>query len=168
MRQRDWDASFTDYVFARRAYLRRFAYTLTRDWDSAEDLLQISLIKAYDAWPRIRQRGAEDSFVRTTMLRAMIDERRRPWRREQVGIDGLPEPSVPPSAAVEDVDEVLWALLQLPLMQRGCVALRHWLGLSVEETARELGIAEGTVKAHTHRGLARLRELLPDQEEQPC
>ena len=34
------------------------------------------------------------------------------------------------------------------------VVLRHWLGLSVRETAQELRIGEGTVKSHSSRGLA--------------
>ena len=45
-------------------------------------------------------------------------------------------------------------------MQRRVVVLRHWLGLSVEETAAELGISVGTVKSHTSRGLAKLQATL--------
>jgi DNA-directed RNA polymerase specialized sigma24 family protein len=45
-------------------------------------------------------------------------------------------------------------------MQRKVVLLRHWLGLSVAETAHELGIREGTVKSHTSRGVAALQEEL--------
>ena len=45
-------------------------------------------------------------------------------------------------------------------MQRKTVVLRHWLGLSVTETAHELGVAEGTVKSNSSRGLARLQEVL--------
>jgi DNA-directed RNA polymerase specialized sigma24 family protein len=40
------------------------------------------------------------------------------------------------------------------------VVLRHWLDLSVEETARELGVSTGTVKSHTSRGLAALHAAL--------
>ncbi|MGH3455925.1 MAG: sigma factor-like helix-turn-helix DNA-binding protein, partial [Nocardioidaceae bacterium] len=36
----------------------------------------------------------------------------------------------------------------------------HWLGLSVEETADELGIAAGTVKSHTSRALHALQSTL--------
>ena len=43
-------------------------------------------------------------------------------------------------------------------MQRKVVLLRHWLGLSVAETAHELGI--GTVKSHSSRGLASLQAVL--------
>ncbi len=52
------------------------------------------------------------------------------------------------------------ALHALPVMQRKTVLLRHWLGLSVEEAAHELGISTGTVKSHTSRGLRKLHETL--------
>jgi len=45
-------------------------------------------------------------------------------------------------------------------MQRRTVVLRHWLGLSVEETAAEPSIATGTVTSHTSRGLESLQSAL--------
>ena len=58
---------------------------------------------------------------------------------------------------VEDRDALFVALQALPAMQRKVVVLRHWLGLSVAETAAELGIGEGTVKSHSSRALAALQ-----------
>ena len=46
----------------------------------------------------------------------------------------------------------------LPEDQRSVVALRYFAGLSEEEVATALGIAEGTVKSRTSRALERLRE----------
>jgi len=45
-------------------------------------------------------------------------------------------------------------------MLRKTVVLRHWLGLSVEETAAELGIATGTVKAYSSRAIEKLKAAL--------
>jgi DNA-directed RNA polymerase specialized sigma24 family protein len=44
------------------------------------------------------------------------------------------------------------------------VLLRHWLDLSVAETAVELGISEGTVKSHSSRGLAALHGVLTTED----
>ncbi len=41
-------------------------------------------------WRKIRDRGALDAYVRRTLVRAVIDESRRPWRRERF-VDELPE-----------------------------------------------------------------------------
>ncbi len=126
------------------------------DWQRADDLVQTALTKAYVAWPRIRRHGREEAYVRQILVRAHIDERRRPWRREVPGLDGV---DVAPRED-EDTSDVFEALQALPIMQRKTVLLRHWLGLSVRETAEELGIAEGTVKSHCSRALEALHEQL--------
>jgi RNA polymerase sigma factor (sigma-70 family) len=52
------------------------------------------------------------------------------------------------------------ALRALPARQRNVVVLRYLADMSESETADLLGIAPGTVKAHLHRALKRLREQL--------
>ena len=55
----------------------------------------------------------------------------------------------------------MWAALRsLPLGQRKVVILRHYLGLSVEETAADMGVSAGTVKSQTSDALATLRRAL--------
>jgi RNA polymerase sigma-70 factor (sigma-E family) len=148
------DAAFTDFVRARRAHLLRVALALTGDRHRAEDLLQTALVKLYVAWPRLRRPEAVEAYVRTTMVRANIDESRRPWRRE-TSTEDVPELARPDP---EPEGSGLFAALQeLPAMQRKVVVLRHWLDLSVAQTADELGISTGAVKTHSHRALAALR-----------
>lgn len=153
------EAEFVAFVAARRPHLRRIAYALCGDWHRAEDLVQTALSKLYVAWPRIHQAGAEEAYARQVIVRANIDESRRPWRRERTGVD-QPDRAVVEDGSPEDRSELVQALQQLSPMQRKVVVLRHWLDLSVEETARELGLSTGTVKSHTSRGLAALHALL--------
>lgn len=154
------DREFSAFVEARQRHLRRIAYALCGDWHRAEDLLQTALVKLYVAWPRVRHDGREEAYCRQIIVRATIDEHRRPWRREQA-LDRLPERATPDAAARYDEHDALFGALQsLPVMQRKVVVLRHWLGLSVAETAQELRISEGTVKSHSSRGLGRLQEEL--------
>jgi RNA polymerase sigma-70 factor (sigma-E family) len=160
VRTADRDAEFSEFVHARRTHLRRIAYAVCGDWHRADDLVQTALVKLYVAWPRVRRDGREEAYVRTIIVRAIIDESRRPWRRERPVAVSRVEPVAAEPLPVEERDALFDALQALPAMQRRTVLLRHWLGLSVSETATELGIAEGTVKSHTARGLTALQEVL--------
>jgi RNA polymerase sigma-70 factor (sigma-E family) len=162
MRDTERDRAFSEFVGARRIHLRRVAYAICGDWHRADDLVQTALVKLYVAWPRIIRDGREEAYVRTIIVRADVDEHRRPWRRERTGLPERDEPARAP-LPVEDRTALFDALQSLPTMQRKVVVLRHWLGLSVAETAQELRISQGTVKSHSSRGLAALRDVLAMQ-----
>ena len=153
------DEEFTEYVAARRTHLRRVAYLLCGDWHGAEDLVQTALAKLYVAWPRIHRDGSPDAYARRILVRASIDESRRPWRRERATAE-LPDTGVSDRSPVEDREQLREALARLPAGQRAAVVLRHWAGLTVEETALDMNCSVGTVKSQTARGVARLREQL--------
>lgn len=153
------DAAFSEFVAARQTHLRRVAYALCGDWHQADDLLQTALTKLYVAWPRIGHAGGEEAYCRQIMVRANVDESRRPWRRERP-TDQLPEQQAHDATPAEERSALFDALQALPEQQRKVIVLRHWLGLSVRETATELEIGEGTVKSHSSRGLAALDRVL--------
>lgn len=158
------ETEFTEYVRSRRTRLWRFAYLLCADPHTAEDLTQIALTKLYVAWPRVRRDGAEDAYARKIVLRCHLDERRRPWRREHTSTVDLdveigPEPSGLP---YEDSEQLRDAVRELPPRQRAAVVLRYWWGLSLEETAADLGCSVGTVKSQTSRAVERLRAALTE------
>jgi RNA polymerase sigma-70 factor (sigma-E family) len=153
------DDEFTEFVAARQVHLRRIAYAVCGDWHRADDLLQTALVKLYVAWSRLHRDGREEAYVRQIMVRANIDESRRPWRRERSGLDGH-DPVARPELPTEERSALFDALQDLPIMQRKVIVLRHWLGLSVDETARDLGIATGTVKSHSSRGIEKLQAAL--------
>jgi RNA polymerase sigma-70 factor (sigma-E family) len=158
MRSEEREQTYVEFVTARQTRLRRIAYAICGDWAQADDLLQTALTKLYVAWPRVQRRGTEEAYVRRIIVRANVDEHRRPWRREAPGLDGH-DPAAPEHDPTDRT--ALFAALQaLPAMQRRTVVLRHWLELSVEETAEELGISAGTVKSHSARALARLQSVL--------
>jgi RNA polymerase sigma factor (sigma-70 family) len=106
------------------------------------------------------------AFARRVIVNADLDDRRRPWhrRRSHVSDEELTQLPTRRDGSPDERLDLLSALRSLPAMQRRTVVLRHWLGLSIEETADELSIATGTVKSHTSRGLATLNRLLGEQE----
>lgn len=159
-RHEDRDGPFVEYVAARRATLYRTAYLICGDAHRADDLVQIALAKAYVAWPRLARVGNVDAYVRRILVNAHVDETRRGWRREQPGLDHVDEAA---PASEHEGNEELWAALRaLAPGQRRIVVLRHYWGLSVEETAADLGISPGTVKSQTSDALAHLRRALSE------
>ena len=158
-RRQERDRSFGEYVVERRAHLYRTAYLLCGDPHRAEDIVQLALTKLYAAWPRASRLESVDAYVRRIVVNAHIDETRRPWRRERPVESGLDQP-VDDAVSVEDSDALWTALRGLAPGQRRVVVLRHYWGLSVDETAADLGISPGTVKSQTADALARLRAAL--------
>jgi RNA polymerase sigma-70 factor (sigma-E family) len=155
----DRDAEYSEFVLTRQRQLRRMAFLVCGDWHLAEDVLQTALIKLYAAWARLHRDGREEAYVRQIIVRTNIDEHRRPRRREVLGLP----PEIGHASAgtpYEERSELFAALQDLPPMLRKTVVLRHWLGLSVEETAAELGIATGTVKAYSSRAIEKLKAAL--------
>jgi len=152
------DEDFGAYVAGQRAHLYRSAWLLCGDPHRAEDLVQIALTKLYVAWPRVSRADNIDAYVRRMLVNGHIDDSRRPWRRERPTAQP-PEMTTTPGPD-EGSDELWLALRALPAGQRRVVVLRHYWGLSIEETANDLGVSIGTVKSQTYAALAALRRTL--------
>src|SRR4051794_33463914 len=75
------DIAFEDYFRARRDTLRRTAYLMCGDWHRADDHTQAAFVALHRHWRRIRDKGALDAWMRKTLVRTVVDESRRPWRR---------------------------------------------------------------------------------------
>ena len=155
MRRAD-EAAFRDYVTARMESMRRLAYLLCHDWHTADDLVSITIGKLYRHFSRVKDDERLDGYVRQILLRAWLDERRRPWRRE-LPTDELPEVGASAEYGVLDRAQLLDLLDGMPPRRRAVVVLRLYCDLSVEDTAEVLGCTTGTVKSQTARGLDTLR-----------
>jgi RNA polymerase sigma-70 factor (sigma-E family) len=163
----DRDAAFTAWVRAHRPQLMRTAYLLSGDPFVAEDLVQTCLTRLYLAWSRFSAMDAPLAYARRALVNAHIDLTRRPWWSREYATSRLEARGAAPDGAqaVDDHDAVVTALLALPPGQRRTVVLRYLCGLSVRETALELGISEGTVKSQTSDALRALSVTLAPVED---
>jgi len=155
-------ASFKESLLAVIPNLRAFAVSLCGDRERADDLVQETLLKAWDH---------SDSFEEGTNLRAWLftilrnsyfsDCRRR--RREAV--DGAN--SRAPEIAIQgeqdgylDMQDFRKALARLPREQREAWILVGAAGFSYEEAAAIAGCVVGTIKSRVNRARGRLIEML--------
>ena len=167
----DRSEQFRSFVDARYPAMVRTATLLAGSRASGEDLLQEALLRSYLSWSRVRDVGAAEAYVRTTMVRLLIKDRRRRWSGE---VPTEPETmsafGASGAAAAGDVATtgvaVRAALRRLPADQRAAIVLRFYADLSEAQIATELGVAAGTVKSRISRGMAALRSsgLLTDEE----
>ena len=158
------DEEFAAYVAGSRPALWRTAYLLCGNVAQADDLVQCALLKLYVAWPRLVRGDRLDGYARRIIANSQIDETRRPWRRET---ELLEEHEPVTEMTNDDHSALIRALKALPAGQRRVVVLRHYWGLSVAETATDLGISAGTVKSQCAIGLHKLEEALtPDHRSE--
>jgi RNA polymerase sigma-70 factor (ECF subfamily) len=150
------------------------AYRVLRDDRLAEDAVQEGFLAAWRTAGAFRaERAKASTWVLTLVHRRAVDLVRREERRRAEPLDE----SAREAAAVErGTDEAAWlrferervqaALQQLPDAQREAIELAYYGGFSQAELAERLGVPLGTIKSRMFAGLARLRELLDDAEQE--
>jgi len=158
----DVEESFDDFAVFAIPRLRQIAFAWCRDWHHADDVVQGALERVFAAWPRVRK-GDAFGYTRTTLVRLLISEQRRPWRRHEVVASGPAEPEPVAHAGEGGLrTDMVAALATLPAGQRAVVLLRCLEDLSVAQTAEALGCSEGTVKSQAHQGRTALKAWFSD------
>ncbi|HEV2377023.1 MAG TPA: SigE family RNA polymerase sigma factor [Streptosporangiaceae bacterium] len=155
------EAEFSAFAARDGGQLLGFAFLLTGNRHDAEDLVQQALLRTAVRWSAARQSPA--GYSRAVVLNLVRDRWRARQRQytETLSSALAALPSVADAAdGVLDRQLLLDACRLLSLQQRAVLVLRFWEDRSVEETAAVLGCTAGTVKSHTHRALARLRDVL--------
>jgi RNA polymerase sigma-70 factor (sigma-E family) len=158
------EQSFAAFVRDHGERHLRVAVLLTGDWHAAEDLVQTSLIKLYQAWPRVDPiDGDPDAYLRRVIVNTYRSWWRTRWRRE-TPVAELPEHTAGDDTADRHALALLirQALGELPRKQRAVVVLRYLEDLPEAQVAALLGCSAGSVKTHAHRGLRALRAKLSE------
>jgi RNA polymerase sigma-70 factor (sigma-E family) len=159
----DLDAAFVAFVRRYSGTLLHSAYLLIGDHGHAEDMLQLTLLRTARQWDAARR--APEAYARQVLVNLSRDRRRLLARRvrEQPldDHDALARAGDHADRVIRH-DSLIEALKSLPSRQREVIVMRFFADLTIPDTAAAIGSSEGTVKSHTSRALAALRELLLD------
>jgi RNA polymerase sigma-70 factor (ECF subfamily) len=156
------DKSVRDAVLAAVPSLRAFAISLCGNVDRADDLVQETLVKAWNSLSSF-ERGTNLKAWLFTILRNTYFSECRKLRREVKDSDGeyAARLSVHPEQPGHmDFVDFKGALAKLSADQREALILIGAEGFSYEEVARICGCAVGTVKSRVNRARVRLADLL--------
>jgi RNA polymerase sigma-70 factor (ECF subfamily) len=156
----------------------RFALRLSGSPDEAEDLVQETFLRAFNAWDQYQKGTRAKSWLFTICRNVFLRRRERAQRHDEIvsetvdrsgpGPDGVnplygSTKGLDPEGEFFDsiVDErILDAIAELPEEYRTAVVLSDVEGLPYAEIAEMVGVPVGTVKSRLFRGRRRLQEVL--------
>lgn len=157
--------------YKQKAY--RIAFDFARDREEAKDLSQEAFLRAFTHLKGFDQRSSFYTWFYRILVNLCLDYRRRRARVSWEPLDEGAErtvkghetaeaiPSPDQEAMAQEVSRrVESALNALPAKQRTAFLLRNHQGLSIQEIAKIMQAAEGTVKVHLHRAVMALRQNL--------
>lgn len=175
------DERLDDFLASVEARAFRMARLATRNDADALDIVQDAMMKLATRYGDRPDNQWRPLFYRI-MEHRILDWHRREavrnrwqfWRRgpddEQADPGDVDQASDQgtgnPHAALEFERAgaaILEAIEALPVKQQQCFLLRHWEGLSVQETADIMGVNAGSVKTHAHRALQKLATIIEQQ-----
>ena len=142
--------------------LRAFAISLAHDVTRADDLVQETILKAWNAADRFEPGTNLDAWL-FTILRNQFLTARRKAKREIEDADGNHAARLTAAPDQHDrlnFEDLRAALARLPDAQREAVLLVGASGLSYEEVAEIAGVAVGTIKSRVNRARVSLAAML--------
>src|SRR5262245_10304848 len=146
------------------------ARLILRDDDGAADALQEALLQAWLDLRGLRDPDRFDAWLHRLLVRACYLAARRGRQRAvvELALESTLEPTTPD--AQRDVamrDQLERGFRRLSPEQRAVIVLRHYLGLSLAESAEALAIPLGTMQSRLNRATQAMRAAL-DADERPA
>lgn len=148
--------------------IRVFLTRLTKDAALADDLAQVSFMKAYQKRDRLKDPKAARAWIYKIAYRCFIDETRKTKRRRELSETIVPDSPLmdrETSAAGGIAIDVARAMNALSDDCRAVVMLGLGQGFSHQEIAEMTSMPLGTVKSHIQRGKQKLQSFLSAYEQ---
>ena len=153
----------------------RVCWHYTGNREATEDCGQETMIRIWRNLGNYRGECALESWVYRIATNCCMDWLRKKKRDKSVSVEPLREQGFDPADTAPGTEEQVVqederrrlreAIAELPEDQREALILTQLEKISYEETARRLGVEEGTVKSRVNRAKARLKEMLSEGRE---
>ena len=157
------DEGFRADLIAATPALRAFAFSLTFDPDRCDDLVQDTLLRAWNKADRFERGSNLYAWLFTILRNRYYETLRRKGREVEDATGAIADRYLrvlPAQDAHMEFQDLRAALAELPAQQREAVILVGAQGFSYEEAAEICGVEIGTIKSRVNRARGRLVELL--------
>jgi RNA polymerase sigma factor (sigma-70 family) len=146
----DRDA-FQELAFAVSDRLFALAHRILRDFDAANDALQVALVRIWRDLPSLRDPDRFESWAYRTLVRACHDQIRSNRRvAANLRLVNVGATLGDPADEVDDREELERAFRRLSAEQRAVIVLQYYRGLTLPEIAEVLQLPVGTVRSRIH------------------
>ncbi len=152
--------AFEVLFYRHQRQLYRIARMTSRNPEDAADALQDALLSAHRSAARFRHDSAVSSWLYRIVVNACLDRLRRNKAHQTTVLHDDDCRVADPTHQVDTAVTVERALMKLPVEQRAAVVAVDMQGYSVAETAKLLGVPEGTVKSRCSRARTKLADAL--------
>jgi RNA polymerase sigma-70 factor, ECF subfamily len=156
------DDDVTRLIVSQAAEAHRLAAWILHDPTAAEDVVADAALAAWKSRRDLRRSDNPEGWFTTVVVNICRDELRRRQRPSRF----LGQMEMPDSDAERLClrDQIEQGMSRLDPDERVLLALRFGRDLSVPQIARQLAIAEGTVKSRLHHTLEHLRAAIEAEE----
>lgn len=159
--QRGDRQAFASLAYSLSDRLFPVAHRILRDFESAGDAVQDTLVRMWRDLPALRDPARFEAWSYRLLVHACMDQLRAS-KRHRPDLHLLPGPYAEdgPELTIVVRDQLDRAFHRLPLEQRAVVVLHYYRDLSLQEIAEALGVPIGTVRSRLHYARRALRAAI--------
>ena len=158
--------SFEEIVEKYYKIIFRLSFRITRDYDNAEEITQSAFVKAYEKLDSFNFRYKFFSWLYRITVNEAINFSKRGKNSEEIS-ERYSTNDRDPDKIYEKVElkkKISEALMELDLLYRLPVVLKHLFDYSYKELSYLLDVPEKTVKSRLFTGRQLLKDILIKKE----
>lgn len=143
------------------------AYAYSKNKQDAEDIVQETFIKAFEALPQLKEAKYFATWLYKIMIRESIKMMKKQQHTKQLEVEIMANLQLLDQEKSEDYSKLHHAVASLKRDYQIAITLHYFYDFKVFEIAEILAKPHNTIKMHLHRGRKALRVKLEETMQQP-
>lgn len=141
------------------------ALSITKDYDLAQEVMQLSLIKAYQNLHHWRSGTALAPYLRMITHNQALDTLKSRQKERHSDIDTVSVPDKETSEHYKLLEAMDRAIASLPEDERLIIELHYYQKLKVKNIAEQTGQSQSNILVRLHRIRAKLKTMIEYEED---